>query len=232
VPLDVQRKEKNRMITAVHTRLLCALTLAIASSACYGPRLRAADAPASLSSGEQAAVEAAKQALGAQAGDYTVQAVEPRQWPDSSLGCPRPGMMYLQVITDGYVVLLEGAGKLHEVHVASDVAVVCPDRMPSAAPRQPVRAPVRVTNLPAMESQAIADLAQRLSVATATIQIIDRSAQQWSEAAFQCRPGADSQAGGAPVIRGFKLVLRHQGRTYLYHTDLQRVLPCPPIERQ
>jgi hypothetical protein len=36
------------------------------------------------------------------------QAVE---WPDGSLGCPKPGVVYLQVIVPGYhVVLLAGAG--------------------------------------------------------------------------------------------------------------------------
>lgn len=221
------------MTTAVHTRLLCALTLAIASSACYGPRSRAAtEVSAPLSGAQQAAVEVAKQALGAAGVGYTVQAVEPQQWPDSSLGCPRPGMMYLQVVTDGYVVLLEGAGKVHEVHVAGDAAVVCTDRMPSAAPRQPVRAPVRVTNLRAMESQAVADLADRLGVAAGTIRIIDRSAEQWSEAGFQCRPEPGLETGGASLIRGFKLALRQRSRIYVYHTDLQRVVPCPPIEAQ
>jgi hypothetical protein len=36
------------------------------------------------------------------------QAVE---WPDGSLGCPKPGVAYLQVITPGYhVVLVAGVG--------------------------------------------------------------------------------------------------------------------------
>ena len=27
-------------------------------------------------------------------------------WPDSSLGCPQPGVTYMQVLTQGYLILL------------------------------------------------------------------------------------------------------------------------------
>lgn len=37
-------------------------------------------------------------------------------WPDSSLGCPEPGMAYLQVLTDGALVKLRAEGKLFEYH--------------------------------------------------------------------------------------------------------------------
>jgi hypothetical protein len=48
-------------------------------------------------------------------------------WPDSSLGCPQPGMMYLQVITPGYRLVLGADGVSAEYH--TDVTgrfVVCP----------------------------------------------------------------------------------------------------------
>ena len=37
-------------------------------------------------------------------------------WPDSSLGCPQKGMAYLQVLTPGYLILLEYANKQYEYH--------------------------------------------------------------------------------------------------------------------
>lgn len=37
-------------------------------------------------------------------------------WPDSSLGCPQPGMMYLQVLVDGYLIRLRASGKVYEYH--------------------------------------------------------------------------------------------------------------------
>lgn len=46
----------------------------------------------------------------------TLARVEAVDWRDSSLGCPQPGQMYLQVITPGYLILLEAAGRTYEYH--------------------------------------------------------------------------------------------------------------------
>jgi hypothetical protein len=32
-------------------------------------------------------------------------------WPDGSLGCPQPGMVYPQVLVDGYRVIVRAAGQ-------------------------------------------------------------------------------------------------------------------------
>jgi hypothetical protein len=37
-------------------------------------------------------------------------------WPDSSLGCPRPGMMYLQVLQDGVQIRLRVGRKEYAYH--------------------------------------------------------------------------------------------------------------------
>jgi hypothetical protein len=37
-------------------------------------------------------------------------------WPDSSLGCPQEGMLYTQVLTPGYLILLEYANNKYEYH--------------------------------------------------------------------------------------------------------------------
>ena len=42
------------------------------------------------------------------------------EWNDSSLGCPQPGMEYLQVITPGYLIKLETSGNLYEYHSNRD----------------------------------------------------------------------------------------------------------------
>jgi hypothetical protein len=51
--------------------------------------------------------------------------VEPRQWPDSALGCPKPGMGYAQVITPGYLVELEAGGKILEYHTDRSRVELC-----------------------------------------------------------------------------------------------------------
>lgn len=54
-----------------------------------------------------------------------VRAVEAVEWPDASLGCPQPGMMYAQVITPGYRIVLEAAGKTYEYHSSHTYVVYC-----------------------------------------------------------------------------------------------------------
>jgi hypothetical protein len=41
---------------------------------------------------------------------------EETEWSDSSLGCPKPGMSYLTVITPGYRVVLKAGGLQYEYH--------------------------------------------------------------------------------------------------------------------
>ena len=37
-------------------------------------------------------------------------------WPDSSLGCPQPGMRYKQVPEDGALIILQAQGSVYEYH--------------------------------------------------------------------------------------------------------------------
>jgi hypothetical protein len=56
--------------------------------------------------------------------DITIVAVQPNEWRDSSLGCPKPGLNYLQVITPGYLITLEAQGQRYEYHSDSNQRVV------------------------------------------------------------------------------------------------------------
>ena len=51
--------------------------------------------------------------------------VAPRTWPDASLGCPKPDIMYAQVETPGYLIELEAAGKKYAYHSDHKRAVQC-----------------------------------------------------------------------------------------------------------
>jgi len=57
----------------------------------------------------------------------TAISFEPVEWPDASLGCPQPGMMYAQVVTPGYRILLEVDGVQYEIHTdqAGGSVVTC-----------------------------------------------------------------------------------------------------------
>jgi hypothetical protein len=45
-------------------------------------------------------------------------------WPDSSLGCPQDSMVYAQVLTPGYLIVLETGGKVYEYHANRDTYVI------------------------------------------------------------------------------------------------------------
>lgn len=37
-------------------------------------------------------------------------------WPDGSMGCPKPDMMYIQVLREGYRILLRYQGRIYHYH--------------------------------------------------------------------------------------------------------------------
>src|SRR5688500_8329755 len=47
----------------------------------------------------------------------TVVSSTEQQWPDGSLGCPKPGEMYTQMIVPGYRVVLQAGGRSEERRV-------------------------------------------------------------------------------------------------------------------
>jgi hypothetical protein len=68
----------------------------------------------------QPAVEAALRDAAPQAGvapaDLRVEQVQATEWRDASLGCPRAGAMYAQVLTPGFMIVISGGGKQFEYH--------------------------------------------------------------------------------------------------------------------
>lgn len=61
---------------------------------------------------------------GVAATTLTLTSIEAVEWPDSSLGCPQPGAMYMQVITPGYQITLTAAnGTVYAVHSGSTPTV-------------------------------------------------------------------------------------------------------------
>lgn len=63
----------------------------------------------------------AREDLGA--GTVKIKSVEKVDWNDSSLGAPEEGMVYLQVITPGFKLVLEVEGDLYTYHTSNDRVV-------------------------------------------------------------------------------------------------------------
>jgi hypothetical protein len=62
----------------------------------------------------RAAIADAASRAGVDPSAVTVVSSEVRNWPDGSLGCPRRGFMYTQVITPGYRLVLEAGGTTYD----------------------------------------------------------------------------------------------------------------------
>ena len=62
-------------------------------------------------------------------GDFRFDSSEGVGWSDASLGCPREGYAYAQVITPGYKLVFDLAGTSYAVHTNSDGShmVTCGD---------------------------------------------------------------------------------------------------------
>jgi hypothetical protein len=54
--------------------------------------------------------------LGVSPDAVQIVSTERKTWPDRSLGCPKPGQMYAQVLTPGYLVVVEVNGTRSEFH--------------------------------------------------------------------------------------------------------------------
>ncbi|GAC1537613.1 MAG: hypothetical protein NVS4B8_03330 [Herpetosiphon sp.] len=57
---------------------------------------------------------------------------EAREWPNSALGCEAAGMMYTQVLTPGFIVMVTDGSKQYEMHTdqSGKRVVACPDGKP------------------------------------------------------------------------------------------------------
>jgi hypothetical protein len=63
--------------------------------------------------------------LGISNEEIEVVEVEEVEWPDTSLGCPEPGMVYAQVIVPGWRVVMRVGGKVYEYHSGGRYGVLC-----------------------------------------------------------------------------------------------------------
>ena len=66
------------------------------------------------------------QRLNVDAGEIEVVTIEEVTWRDSSLGCPRPNASYLQVLTPGFLIVLEAKGQQYFYHTRGvDHFILC-----------------------------------------------------------------------------------------------------------
>ena len=75
---------------------------------------------------QQIALETAAADTGLSVDELTVGDSEAVEFSDSSLGCPQPGMAYLQVITPGHkVIVVTPTGARLDVRVTGNHSLIC-----------------------------------------------------------------------------------------------------------
>jgi len=155
----------------------------------------------------------------------TVAHVQSVTWHDSSLGCAQPGIQYLQVLTPGYQIELQGTQGHYVVHVAGNQAIVCTGQgMPAGRLARPL-VPVRGIDL--MTQRAKQMLAAVVHAPEEQINTVGFEPQVWADTGLGC-PTPNAPVPGR--VSGFKIKLEHAGREYTFNTDLHRVIACPAIE--
>lgn len=161
------------------------------------------------------AVAVLAQRVGVPEPDIAVQSVEAVDWPDSSLGCPQPGMTYAQFITPGYRVLLEVDGQAYEMHTDGRQTVVLCEEEGSTVVVPPVPGTIE-TGLEPLISLAIRDLAGRLSIAEGEIEVLEAIAVVWPNAALGCpQPGMSYRQ---VPMDGTLIRLQVEAKVYEYHS--------------
>jgi hypothetical protein len=89
-------------------------------------------------SGLQKLIEAAKedlaQRLSVSVSQINLVDAQEVVWPDSSLGCPKEGMAYAQVLTPGYLILLQSGDHEFEYHASKGTFITyCENPSPPIA---------------------------------------------------------------------------------------------------
>ena len=77
-----------------------------------------------------AAIDDLSKRTGIPKSDIKVVSVEAVEWPDASVGCPQPDKMYAQVVTPGYLIILEAGGQTYEYHSAGAGVGLCQPKKP------------------------------------------------------------------------------------------------------
>jgi hypothetical protein len=148
--------------------------------------------------------------------------VEATEWPDASLGCPRPGEMYAQVVTPGFRIVLEARGERYEYHTDREqTAVLCGEEAVMGPPTETVPGPVE-SGLNSLVQSAREDLARRLSVEVEQIEVVEAKSVVWPDASVGC-PQPGMRYRQVPQD-GALIRLRAEGRMYAYHNGGTRGL--------
>jgi len=140
-------------------------------------------------------------------------------WPNSALGCPKPGVVYMQAVVPGYLALLKHGKRQYRIHIGNGRGIIC----------KLETVPLKLDEiiLDSIKQKSIDDLADKLSVDPDGINVIEAEKITWHDSNFEC-PSTSTTAVKRD-IRGYRLILEHRDRQYEYRASRSSVSPCPAI---
>jgi hypothetical protein len=149
--------------------------------------------------------------------------VKPVDWPDSSLGCPKPDLMYAQTITPGYQVVLESGGEQYVYHTSDSHVVWCDTHAAIEAPDQGTTVDATAA---ALALQAKQDLGARLGIPAEEVSLISAEAVEWPDASLGCPEAGKMYA--QVITPGYLIILAAEGQEYTYHANPEKLVHCDP----
>ncbi len=142
------------------------------------------------------------------------------EWPDSSLGCPQEGMMYMSVVTPGYRIVLKYEGEIYAYHTGKNADkpfILCPDEAGAPAPAADTGGESMQSTSAALAARAAADLAQRLDMDADQVKVVSVRAVEWRDGSLGCPSGGMMYP--QVITPGYLIVLSANGKKYEYHTN-------------
>ncbi len=210
-----------QILRCVWAAILVASSASISSMAAAPQDNGAADTTKAKAATELARNQLARE-LQMDVANIEALTTEPHTWPDSSLGCGKPGAMAAQVITSGYAVLLKTPRGNYRVHTSDQYAVICGAATQWRNLNRPgargVGLPLK--NLNRQIDLAREDLSKKLTAPPKEIQTLSFVLAEWPDSSMECVVAGEDIA--KQITKGYRIALQYAGRAYTYHTDLNR----------
>ncbi len=164
----------------------------------------AADSDAAV----QAALDALAQEVGLDIGNIEVESVEETEWPNACLGLPEDDEMCAEVITPGYLVILNAGDRVYEVRTDVQGDVVRFLETADADAEQPAAA-VRAREV----------LADELGLDIANIEVVSFERREWSDSCLGL--GGPAESCLQAITPGWLVMLSVDGEPYEVRTDAE-----------
>ena len=193
--------------------------------------------------------------LGVDGKTLTLKSMSVQEWPDGSLGCPAPGMLYPQIVTPGFLITFSDGQRTYDIHTnqSEAIMILCDNKQPEPLPAdtgstsgpvtphqdqssaQPVPIPSSTSTEGAAAqvndaNRAIVQRAQQalandLGIGVDAVKVVNVEAVEWNDGSLGCPKPGVMYL--QVITPGYRVILNAQGKNYEYHTDAERqVVHC------